>query len=184
MSKRNATETITLGSGELHCMAYNGTMPTRTELFAAANILGRIKGGASVEYTPTYYTAKDDDGKVEKTIITEEEAILKTGIITWNGATLNKLCRTATVTESNGIRTVKIGGAGKDDGTNYVFGFHHHDAADGDVWVTIVGVNRSGFTLAFAKDKETTIDAEIMAEPQDADGTLVLYEEEMPQSNE
>ena len=44
---------------------------------------------------------------------------------------------------------------------------------------TIVGKNTAGFTLAFAKDKETVIDAEFAAIPSDAEGTLIIYKEEM-----
>ena len=41
----------------------------------------------------------------------------------------------------------------------------------------IVGRNNSGFSLAFAKDKETTIDAEFKAIPMDNEGTLIIYAE-------
>lgn len=184
MEKRINTETITLGSGDLYCKLFTGTVPTREQICIAANLLGRIKGGASIEYKPSYYTAKDDSGAVEKTVLTDEEVLLKSGIITWNGKTLKYLCSVATVTEADGIRTVKIGGAGKDEGKKYVFCFHHHDPEDGDVWVTIIGNNQAGFVLAFAKDKETTIDAEIKASPLDEDGTLIIYEEEMTSEEE
>ena len=55
--------------------------------------------------------------------------------------------------------------------------FYHRDAADGDKYVMIVGRNNSGFSLAFAKDKETTIDAEFKAIPMDNEGTLIIYAE-------
>lgn len=57
--------------------------------------------------------------------------------------------------------------------------FVHKDETDGDIRVTIVGNNQAGFSFAFAKDKETVIDAEFKAAPQDSEGTLILYEEEM-----
>jgi hypothetical protein len=112
-------------------------------------------------------------------IITEEEATLKSGVVTWNGTTLAKLCSTARVEESNGIRTVKIGGIGNHNGKSYALCFHHIDKVDGDVWVLIRGVNKAGFTLAFAKDKETVIDAEFACLPLDSDGTLIQYVEEI-----
>ena len=43
----------------------------------------------------------------------------------------------------------------------------------------IVGRNQSGFSLAFAKDKETVIDAEFKAIPHDNNGTLIEYIEEI-----
>lgn len=55
----------------------------------------------------------------------------------------------------------------------------HNTSIDGDIWVVIVGQNQSGFTLAFAKDKETVIDAEFKALPQDDEGTLIKYIEEV-----
>ena len=45
--------------------------------------------------------------------------------------------------------------------------------------VTIVGNNQAGFTIAFAKDSETVIDAEFKAQPMDKEGTLITYQEEM-----
>ena len=173
-------ETIVLGSGDIYCATFAGTVPSSTEIEVAANLLGRISGGATVEYKPTKYTAKDDTGKVTKTVTTDEEITLKTGLITWNGETLKVLCSTARVTESGSTRTVKIGGASNDDGKEYVIHFHHHDPHDGDVRVTIVGQNEAGFSLAFAKDKETTVDAEFKAAPQDSDGTLIQYVEDIP----
>lgn len=176
--KRNA-EVITLGSGDLMIKEYNGTIPAYTEFKPDTDLLGRIQGGATLEYKGTWYEAKDDTGKVAKTIITDEEALLKSGIITWNGKTLEKLCSTARVADSDGIRTVKIGGVGNNNGKSYALCFHHTDKVDGDVWVVIRGVNQAGFSLAFAKDKETVIDAEFKCLPQDDEGTLIQYIEEI-----
>lgn len=177
-----AGEKIVLGSGKLYCMEFTDTLPTDVVLEVEANLLGLVQGGASLEYKPTFYEAKDDLGKVSKVIVTEEEATLKSGIMTWCGKTLGKLSSTARVTDDTvtGKRTVKIGGVGNDNGKQYVIRFLHEDAADGDIRVTIVGQNQAGFTLAFAKNKETVIDAEFKAQPQDTEGTLILYTEEIP----
>lgn len=45
--------------------------------------------------------------------------------------------------------------------------------------LTIVGNNQAGFTIAFAKDSETVIDAEFKAQPMDKEGTLILYTEDI-----
>lgn len=178
--KKRDAEVITLGSGDLMIKEYDGTtMPAYTDFDVATDLLGRIQGGATIEYSGEWYEAKDDTGKAVKTIITEEEALLKSGIITWNGKTLDKLCATARVTEDDGIRTVKIGGVGNNNGKSYALCFHHTDKADGDVWIVIRGVNQGGFSLAFAKDKETVIDAEFKCLPQDDEGTLIQYVEEI-----
>ena len=161
---------------------YSDAMPAYTDFDVKTDLLGRIQGGATLEYSGEWYEANDDTGKVVKTIITEEEATLKSGIITWNGKTLTKLCSTARVTEADGIRTVKIGGVGNHDGKSYALCFHHTDKTDGDVWIVIRGVNQGGFSLAFAKDKETVIDAEFKCLPQDDEGTLIQYIEEIAET--
>jgi hypothetical protein len=63
----------------------------------------------------------------------------------------------------------------------YLVRFLHEDPIDGDVRISIVGQNQAGFTLAFAKDAETVVDAEFKANPAvDNEGTLVIIEEEIP----
>jgi hypothetical protein len=175
-------EKIVLGSGELYIDEFVDTLPENTAIEVDANRLGYIQGGASLEYKPTFYEAKDDMGKVSKTVMTEEEATLKSGIMTWCGKTLGKLSSTARVTDdtTTGVRTVKIGGVSNDNGKKYVIHFVHKDPVDGNSRVTIVGQNQAGFTLAFAKDKETVIDAEFKAQPHDSEGTLIQYTEEIP----
>lgn len=180
-NKRDA-EVITLGSGDLLFKEYTDTMPAYTDFKEDTDLLGRILGGATLEYKGTWYEVKDDSGKVAKTIITDEEATLKSGILTWNGETLAKLCSTATVTEADGIRTVKIGGVGNYNGKSYAICFHHTDKTDGDCWIVVRAVNQGGFSLAFAKDKETVIDAEFKCLPQDTEGTLIQYIEEIGES--
>lgn len=177
--KKRDAEVITLGSGNLLVKEYTDAMPSYTDFDDKTDLLGRIQGGATIEYKGEWYDAKDDTGKAVKIIITDEEAILKSGICTWNGKTLTKLCSTARVTEADGIRTVKIGGVANHDGKSYALCFHHVDKADGDVWLVLRGVNRSGFSLAFVKDKETVIDAEFKCLPQDEEGTLIQYVEEI-----
>ena len=178
MGKRTK-KTITLGSGKMYIVEYTGAIPADTEIEKEENLIGYIQGGAELEYKPEFYTAEDDLGKAKKTIITKEEAKLKSGVMTWNAETLQKLSSTGRVTEANGVRTIKIGGIDNNDNKNYIIHFVHEDSVDGDVRVTIVGKNTAGFTLAFAKDKETVIDAEFEAIPADDEGTLIIYKEEI-----
>lgn len=176
---------IVLGSGKLHVVEFTGADQIATPAAVQAlctddTILGYISGGASLVYTPSFYTATDDLGYVTKTIITEEEAQLTSGVMTFNGQTLATLSATGRVTEdaTTKTRTVKIGGIGNATNTRYAIIFHHEDDQDGDIWVCIVGNNQAGFTLAFAKDQETVIDAEFRALAQDDQGTLIQYIEE------
>ena len=172
-------ERITLGSGDLMIKEYTDTMPAYTEFNVNTDLLGRILGGCTIEYKGTWYEVKDDTGKALKVLVTEEEATLKSGVLTWNGKTLAQLCSTARVTETGNIRKVMIGGVGNHNGKSYALCFHHTDKVDGDVWVVVRAVNQGGFSLAFAKDKETVIDAEFKCLPQDDEGTLIQYVEEI-----
>lgn len=180
------TEKIVLGSGLLYLQEFAGTIPEDTTLEVDSNILGYVKGGASLEYTIEIYEAKDDLERVSKIILTSEEAILKAGVMTWNGTTLKKLCSTARVTDDaeGGKRTVKIGGMQNYDGKKYVIRFLHEDPVDGDTRLTIVGSNQAGLTITFAKDEETVLNPEFKAMPHDSEGTLILYEEEIKGSTQ
>lgn len=175
------TEKIVLGSGKLYVTDFTAgsNLPTDAALEVNDNLIGWIQGGATLTYTPTFYEAKDDLGMVSKKFLTEEEVILSSGIMTWNGKTIAKLTATARVDETKaGVRTVKIGGIGNYNGKQYVIHFLHEDAVDGDIRITIVGSNEAGFEMSFAKDQETVINAEFKAQPQDDKGTLILYTEE------
>jgi len=175
-----ADEKIVLGSGKLYIDEFITTIPTDLLLEVEENLLGLIQGGATLEYKPTFYEAKDDLGLVSKVILTEEVITLKSGIMTWCGKTLAKLCATARLTEAAGKRTVKIGGINNQDGKQYVIRFVHEDAVDGNTRVTIVGNNQAGFSFNFLKDKETVIDAEFKAMPLDSEGTKIIYTEDIP----
>lgn len=179
MAKRDG-KTITLGSGKIYLAAFEDSMPTVDTLCVADNLLGYIKSGASLEYTQETYEEKDDLGLVSKIITTSEEALLKCGLITWNGATLQKLIDRCGVTESAGKRTTKIGGAGNAQGKYYAICFAHEDKADGNVWVLIKGQNTAGVTLTFATEEGTLLEPEFKAMPHDDNGTLIEFIEEIP----
>ena len=178
MAKRD-TKTITLGSGKIYLQTFSDSMPTVDTLCVPANLLGYIKGGASLEYTQETYEEKDDLNYVSKIITTSEEAILKCGLLTWNGETLKKLIDRCASTESAGKRTTKIGGAGNAQGGYYAICFHHEDKIDGDLWILIKGRNTAGATLTFATDSGTVIEPEFKALPHDESGTLVVLIEEI-----
>lgn len=180
-------ERIILGSGYVHIKTFTkGQAIPNPEDFCDDNTLfAYIKGGATIEYKPEFYEGKDDMGKVAKTVVTDEEATLKAGIMTFTGKTLEKLCNTARVSERESAdhktkyRVVKVGGAGNAKDGRYVICFHHVDAVDGDIYIMIVGQNQAGFSLSFAKDSETVVDAEFHALPMDGEGTLITYTEVM-----
>jgi hypothetical protein len=172
---RTNPDKITLGSGKAYIMEYSGTMPEVTAICVDDNELGKIQGGAELTYTAETHEEKDDLGTVAKVVITAEEAILKLGLITFNGETLAKLADRCTVTEASGKRTLKIGGAGNAQGKEWVVCFHHEDPVDGDIWVMVRGANQAGLTLTFAVDAGTKIEPEFKALPCDDNGTLITY---------
>lgn len=179
MAKRDKN-VITLGSGKIYMLAYTEEMPTVDDLCVAENLLGYIKGGAALEYTEETYEEKDDLGHVSKIITTNEEALLKCGLLTWNGETLTKLIDRCKTTTEGGRRITKIGGAGNTQGGYYAICFHHEDNVDGDLWILIKGRNTAGATLTFATDAGTVIEPEFKAMPHDTEGTLIELIEEIP----
>lgn len=178
MAKRTP-QTITLGSGKIYLQTFSDSMPTVDTLCAEGNLLGYIKGGAALEYTEETYEEKDDLGYVSKIITTSEEAVLKCGLVTWNGTTLAKLIDRCKTTEASGKRTTKIGGAGNAQGGYYAICFAHEDKTDGNVWVLIKGKNTAGATLTFSADEGTVVEPEFKALPHDDAGTLVELIEEI-----
>lgn len=184
MSKRDGN-TILIGSCKIYVTEFDGsTIPANSAIEIEGNRLGYVSGGATIDYTDTTYTAKDDLGYVKKTITTEEEVKIKFGLCTFDGAALAKLTATGRTSVSGGVRTTKIGGISNDNGKSYVWRLYHHDAVDGDVRYTVVGKNTAGFSIVHAKDSETVIEPEVTAEPSlDDDGTLLIIEEEVSSSS-
>lgn len=185
---KGSKEKVTLGSGKLYMKEFANTLPDLfedilKEIMTEEHHAGWIKGGARVEYKPTMTTEKDDLGHTVKEILTDEEATFKSGLFTWNGETLAKMTATAEITKEtvNGKthRRLKVGGAGNDDGKQYVILFVHEDAVEGNCYLLIVGRNSAGFTITFAADSATVIDAEFACKPHDERGTLIEFVEEI-----
>ena len=179
MSKRDKTN-ITLGSGIPYIADFSGTMPSHTEICKEENRLGYCKGGATLTYTEETYEEKDDLGYVSKVVTTSEAALLKLGLLTWNGETLKYLADRCTVTDDaeTNTRTIHIGGAGNSQGKEWVLCFFHEDKKDGNLWVMIRGRNNTGFTLTLAADAGTVLEPEFKAIPHDDKGTLITIIEE------
>lgn len=188
---KGTKEKVTLGSGLTYMKEFTGTLPSAAEIIeemvSEEYLAGYTKGGASIEYKPTSTAEKDDMGLKVKEVITEEEATYKTGLFTWNGNTLKKICATARVEDKEvtikgklkKLRIAKIGGVANDDGKQYVVLFVHEDPVEGNCYLIIVGRNAAGFTITFEADSATVIDAEFACKPQDSEGTLIQFIEEL-----
>lgn len=181
MGKRD-NKTITIGSAIPYLIPYTDTVPDEAEICKEENLLGYIKSGAAVEYSAESHEEKDDLGRVTKIIVINEEAIIKFGLITWNGLTLQKLIDRCKVDTKEGKRITKIGGAGNAQGKYYVLCLHQPDPVDGDLYVTVVGRNTAGATITMATDEGALIEPEFKAMPQDNDGTLIKLTEILPTS--
>lgn len=178
-----SVEEYTLGSGDLFIKEYTaGTAVTAEEVITNGERLGEIKGGASLEYTTETKEDSSDLGRTKIVIISKEDVVLKSGVMTWNGKTLEKLCQTARVTKSvdNKKRTIKIGGLANAANKSYAVAFQYKGDGKKGLTVLIVGKNTAGFTVSFSSDNATVIDAEFKAQALDNDGTLVVIEETIP----
>lgn len=171
---------IILGSGNLYIAQYDADtgIPADASLETDANTVGRIQGGATLEYKPTVYEVKDDTNYVVKRFITGEEVSFKSGILTWDMANLERLAGACERTDDSSAHktTIKLGGRGGNGLTPYVVRFVHKDS-EKELRITLVGTTTNGFNLAFNPEKETVVDAEFSAVSNDDKGTLVIVEE-------
>ena len=98
---------------------FDGALPEDlTSLATSDNQLGLVQSGCTLEYKYDTYDVVDDNGELCETFVVSDEATLKSGILTWDGNSLAVLCNTARVTDNpeTGMRTVRIGGIGNDNG--------------------------------------------------------------------
>ena len=170
---------IPVGSGYLFHDVFSGAIPADADIETEAHRLGYIQKGGEVGYKPTFKTFKDDYGLIQRNVLTAEEATFKASLIAWSAADLNVYASTARITETQGHRTIKIGGMGHDDGKVHLFRFVHPDAQYGAVRLTIVGTQTGGFKLTFKPDDAGNMDLEITAQASDNEGTLIIYDEEV-----
>lgn len=179
------SEEIILGSGDLFIVEFEGEIPEDAVIEADDNRAGNIKGGATLEYSQTSQTVKDDKGRVMKTIITEEDVKFKTGLITWVQTYIKALISTARVDTATkpGHRIYKIGGLANQNKTRYLFRFVHTRDDGRKLRVTVTGKNTGTISLAFKPEDATTIDAEITASTLDKEGTRVIIDDEMLESD-
>ncbi len=172
---------IILGSGKLYIAKFTaGTDFDLATVAVEANQVGLIQGGATLEYKPSTYEVKDDLCVVYKRFITSEEATLKSGILTWDLAALDKIVGNKNYTTTAAKRTLKLGGNGAREMEQFAVVFVHTKTDGCAIRVGVIGTNEAGLSLSFAADKETVVDAEFRAIGSDENGTLVIIEEDLP----
>lgn len=165
---------IILGSGDLYITAFNDKtgIPDDATIEVDANNMGRIKGGASLEYKPTIYEVKDDTGYCVKRFITSEEVSFKSGVLTWDLQNMGKIAGGGTYVD--GVLT--IGGKAGGGLTPYIIRFVHK-GDNSTLRITLVGTTENGFSLNFNPDKETVIDAEFTGMKYNDNGNMVIIAE-------
>lgn len=176
------SDEIILGSGDLYVCEYTGdTVPADSVIEIDANRAGNIKGGAKLEYSTSSQTVKSDNGRVKKTIITEETVKFVTGLITWSKNWLLALVATARVDETSKAnhRIFKLGGLSNQSKKKYLFRFVHTRDDGRKIRLTVTGKNTGTISLAFDPENATTVDAEITADSLDSEGTLVIFDDEL-----
>ena len=173
----NRTEEFNIPFGS--CYVYysewaGGEIPADETIETDANRVGYVEKGCTVNYTMETADLKDDFGKVRRT------AGFKCELVSWSSSKMGLFTPTARITEANGKRVIKIGGIQNDSGKNYLFRLHHPDAEMGDVRITIVGRQQGGFELAFSPEDANRMALDVKAITSDDEGTLIIYEEELP----
>lgn len=173
-----ATKDMLLGSGDLYIMAYGGTIPENTTIEVAGNMIGGIKGGATVSYTPTIYSVSDDMRRMKKSLITAEEATFKTGYLSFDLGEIAKIALGSTLQETySGTKSTLSVGGGQTI-SEYLLRFVHTMGNGKKVRITMIGTPVSGFELAFSPENESVINAEFSAVPMNAQGNLFTIEVE------
>lgn len=172
---------IPFGSCYVYYSEWDGEeIPADATLETEANRVGYVKGGCTVNYNMETADLKDDFGKVRRTVLTAEDAGFKCEFASWSSSKMGLFTPTARITEANGKRKIKIGGIQNDSGKNYIFRLHHPDAEMGDVRITMVGRQQGGFELAFSPEDANRMALDVKAITSDNEGTLIIYEEELP----
>ena len=173
-----ATKDMLLGSGDLYIMAYTGQIPEDGTIETEGNMIGGIKGGATISYTPTIYSVSDDMRRIKKSLITAEEATFKTGYLSFDLGEIAKIALGSTLQSSySGTKSTLSVGGGQTI-SEYVLRFVHTMGNGKKVRVSMIGTPVSGFELAFSPENESVINAEFSAVPMNNKGHLFTIEVE------
>lgn len=171
-----ATKDMLLGSGDLYIVAYEGSIPADGTIEASENMIGGIKGGATISYTPTIYSVSDDMRRMKKSLITAEEATFKTGYLSFDLGEIAQIALGSHLETYGGKSTLAVGGG--QTITEYLLRFVHTMGNGKKVRVSMIGTPVSGFELAFSPENESVINAEFSAVPMNAQGHLFTIEVE------
>ena len=181
MAAANKDEII-LGSGHAYVVAESQSVSlagnasisdvkTFVNTYAVdANLIGHIKGGATLNYSVTTYTETDDFKEISKTKTVDEAVSLAFGLIDYKTGMLDKLIATSTTDATTADELTFIGGIANDNGKTYYVIFKHEDAGDSDTICIVKGKNIAALAAAFSNEAGTNFATEWQAEPFDSTG--------------
>lgn len=101
------TEDIAIGSGYMYIKEYEkgSAIPKISEIAVEENRKGYLSGGASIYYTPTIDTYKDDMEEITRKILSGEDIGIKGSIGTFMPDTFGIMAPNSEITTDN---TVKV----------------------------------------------------------------------------
>lgn len=182
------TQKVVLGAGKWYVAAWTSGVIDFDTLCVDDNLMGYTSGGATITYTPETYTIEDDIGMVKRTFQTKGSAEMKTGLLTWNVKSMAALLSTGTLTEkaatssANGENKLELHG-GKETLKQFCVAFVYEDDSTGlKTYFGMISSNTAALSLAFTKDKETTIDMTFTGESNGVDDTVLTIVEETAKS--
>ncbi len=175
-TSQKQTEDIAIGSGYMYIKAYEkgSAIPNMAEIAVEDNRKGYLSGGASIYYTPTIDTYKDDMEEITRKILSSEDIGIKGSIGTFMVDTFDIMSPNSEITtdSTDGSANILIGGIKNYKDKYYAVVFV---AADGSMSAMVIGQLEGGFTLERKKDSMTVCDLDFKAtEKLDSKGHKLL----------
>lgn len=170
---------IRIGHADLYVTDYNDSIPTDATLEVDANLLGKIKGGATIEYKPVEKEIISDDKTVQERYEVGCEVTVKAGVLTWNNAKMKNMiaCGEYVDDATTHTRTLKLGSNSISPMKKYVVRLVHPISDTLKYRATILATASDGFGIAFNPENETVIDATFKAMSM-SDGTKLILSED------
>lgn len=179
------TEKVVLGACDIYLAEYDSENEFDLEAMVseADNYFGNTQGGTTFEFTPSTYTVEDDKGRVRKTFQTKADATLKTGLLTFDLASLSRTLSVGTYTTNAGKKKLELPGGKATLKQKAVVAKYTDDETGEVTLIGIVATNTGALSMAYAKDKETVPELTFTAQSNGKNDVLVTILE-IPASTE
>ena len=170
---------IHIGHADIYVSDYTGSIPADETLEVAGNMLGKVKGGASIEYKPTEKEVMSDDKTVQERYEVGCEVTVKAGVLTLNGSKVKSMVANGEYEDDaeNHVRILKLGSNSISPMKKYVVRLVHPINNTLKYRATILATASDGFGIAFNPENETVIDAAFKAMSM-SDGTKLILAED------